>query len=98
MEAKTMTTMIAFHEVEDGERWANAWRKGSGSRHEMMAEIGVKARTFRDPKNSNLTGLIFEVPDIEKFQAALESDEMKKAMAEDGLKVETLQMLVEFTP
>ena len=93
-----MPTMIAFHEVEDGERWAKAWRKGSGSRHEMMAGIGITARTFRDPENSNLTGLIFEVSDMNKFQAALASDEMKQAMAEDGLKVETLRMLVEFTP
>jgi hypothetical protein len=45
-----MTTMIAFHEVEDGERWAKAWQKGPGSRHEMLAEAGVTAaRTFRDP-------------------------------------------------
>lgn len=93
-----MTTMIAFHEVEDGERWAKAWQKGSGSRHEMMAELGVTARTFRDLENQNLTGLIFEVSDIEKFQAALASDELKQAMAEDGLKVETLRMLAEFTP
>ena len=93
-----MTTMIAFHEVEDGERWAKAWRKGSGSRHEMLAGLGITARTFRDPENPNLTGLIFEVSDMEKFQAALASDEMKQAMAEDGLKVETLRMLVEFMP
>jgi hypothetical protein len=93
-----MATMIAFHEVEDGERWATAWRKGSGSRHEMMGEFGITARTFRDPENPNLTGLILEVPDMEKFQAALASDEMKQAMAEDGLKVETLRMLAEFTP
>jgi hypothetical protein len=93
-----MTTMIAFHEVEDGERWAKAWRKGSGSRHEMMAELAITARTFRDPENPNLTGLIFEVSDMEKFQVALASDEMKQAMAEDGLKVGTLRMLAEFTP
>ena len=93
-----MTTVIAFHEVEDGERWATAWRKGSGSRHEMMAGLGVTARTFRDPENRNMTGLILEVSDMEKFQAAVASDEMKQAMAEDGLKVETLRMLAEFTP
>ncbi len=94
-----MTTMIAFHEVEDGERWAKAWQKGPGSRHEMLAEAGVTAaRTFRDPENPNLTGLLWEVSDMEKLQAFMESDEAKKAMAEDGLKVETLRMLVEFTP
>ena len=93
-----MTTMIAFHEVKDGAHWAKAWRKGKGSRHEIMAELGIKARTFKDPKNPNLTGLIFEVPDMAKFEAALASDAMKQAMKEDGLKVETLRMLAEFTP
>ena len=94
-----MTTMIAFHEVEDGERWAKAWQKGPGSRHEMFAEFGVSvARAFRDPESPNSTGLLLEVSDMEKFQAALTSDEGKQAMVEDGLKVETLRMLVEFTP
>ncbi len=94
-----MTTMITFHEVEDGERWAKAWRKGPGSRHEMLAEAGVTAaRTFRDPGNPNSTGLLWEVSDMEKLQAFLASDEAKQAMAEDGLKVETLRMLAEFTP
>jgi hypothetical protein len=46
----------------------------------MMAELGITARTFRDPENPNLTGLIFEVSDMEKFQAALGSDEMKQSM------------------
>ena len=94
-----MTTMIAFHEVEDGARWAKSWQKGPGSRHEMFAELGVTgARTFRDPENPNSTGVFFEVSDMEKLQAWMETDEAKKAMAEDGLKVETLRFLVEFTP
>ena len=94
-----MTTMILFHEVEDGERWAKAWGKGPGSRHEMLAEHGVTAsRTFRDPGNPNSTGAIIEVSDMEKMQAFMESDEGKQAMAEDGLKGGTLRMLVEFTP
>jgi hypothetical protein len=32
---------------------------------------------------------------MEKLQAFMETDEAKQAMAEDGLKVETLRMLVE---
>ena len=94
-----MTTIIAFHEVEDGAHWAKAWQKGAGSRHEMLAEAGVTtARTFRDPENPNSTGLLFEVSDMAKFQAFMGSDEAKQAMAEDGLKVETLRVLAEFTP
>lgn len=94
-----MTTVIAFHEVEDGERWAKAWQKGPGSRHELLAEAGVTAaRNFRGPENPNSTGVLFEVSDMEKFQAFMTSDEAQQAMAEDGLKVETLRVLVEFTP
>ncbi|HZK80865.1 MAG TPA: hypothetical protein VFC46_07355 [Humisphaera sp.] len=93
-----MTTMIIFHEVKSGDQWAEAWRKGKGSRHEMFGKHGIKARTFRDPKNPESTGVILEVPDMAKCQAFLESDEAKKAMAEDGLKVDTVRALVEFTP
>ena len=93
-----MTTLIAFHEVADGNVWSNAWKQGEGSRHEMFAKINVTARTFRDPNNSNLTGLIFEVPDMAQFHSFMESDEAKKAMDEDGLKVDTIRVLSEFTP
>lgn len=93
-----MTTAILFHEVQDGAVWANAWKKKPGSRHEMFEKLGVKCRNFRDPKDVNVTGLMLEIPDMEKFQALLNSEEGKKAMQEDGLKVETLRMLVEFTP
>jgi len=93
-----MSTVLVFHEVQDGQRWAKAWTKGPGSRHDMFAKIGVKARNFHDPKNPNSTGLILDVPDVAKLQAFLQSDEGKKAMKEDGLKAETMRVLAEFTP
>jgi hypothetical protein len=45
-----------------------------------------------------LAGLIVEVPDMAKFQAFMQSDEVKKAMGEDRLKVDTVRILHEFTP
>ncbi len=93
-----MTTLIIYHEVQDGEHWAKAWRKGPNSRHELFAKYGVKARTFQDPQNHKYAGILAEVPDMKKFQSVMESEEGKKAMAEDGLKVETIRMLNEFTP
>jgi hypothetical protein len=93
-----MTTIIAVHEVENGEHWAKAWHAGPGSRHELMAKIGVTARTLRDPQNPNLTGLILEVPDMMQFRAFMQSDETRKAMGEDHVKPETLRILSEFTP
>ena len=64
----------------------------------MFGKLGVKCRNFCDPKNPNATGIMAEIPDMAKFQELLESDEGQKAMGEDGLKAETMRMLVEFTP
>ena len=93
-----MTTLFAFHGVDDGGVWASAWRQGPGSRHEMFAQIGVKTRTFRDPNDHNVTGVLLEVPDMEQFNSFMASDEAKQAMEEDGLKIPTPRMLSEFTP
>lgn len=93
-----MTTAFVVHEVEDGDVWAKAWHQGPGSRHEMFAELGVKARNFRDPDNPNLTGVLLEIPDLEKFKALLASDKGRQAMKEDRLRVDTMRLLTEFTP
>ena len=87
-----------FHEVQDGGVWAKAWKKGPGSRHEMFGRLGIKCRNFRDPNNHNVTGLVAEIPDMAQFQELLRSDEGQKAMRADGLKTDTIRMLVEFTP
>jgi len=91
-----MTTMMIVHETENGEHWAKSWQKGEGSRHEMFGEIGVKCRIFRDPNNPDFTGVLAEIPDMTEFENFLATDEAKKAMAEDGLKVESMRTLIEF--
>jgi hypothetical protein len=45
-----------------------------------------------------VTGLILEVPDMDRFQSFMASDEAAQAMAEDRLKVETVRVLGEVTP
>lgn len=92
-----MSTVIVFHEVEDGNHWANAWKEGAGSRHELFEGI-AKVRTFRDPNNPNMTGAILEVSDMEAFENLMSSEEGRAAMEEDGVKVETVRVLKEFTP
>ena len=93
-----MTTAIIFHEVQDGTVWVEAWKKGPGSRHEMFGKLGIKCRTFRDPNNPNAAGVMAEIPDMAKFHELLQSVEGQKAMREDGLKVDTMRILVEFIP
>jgi hypothetical protein len=94
-----MATVLFYHEVEDGERWAKAWKKGTpGNRHEgLFAGVGT-VRTFRDPENHNLVGTLFAIEDMAQFRALMASDEARAAGAEDGLKADTLRVLVEFTP
>ncbi len=93
-----MTTIIVFCETEDAENWAKSWRQGEGNRHEMFEKFGVKCRTFRDLNNHTSTGVLFDIPDMNAFETFLETDEVKQAMAEDGLKLDTFRMLTEFTP
>jgi hypothetical protein len=64
----------------------------------MFGKIRVKARTFRDPNSHEATGVLMEVPDMELFNSFMASEEVKLAMEEDGLKVETVRILSEFTP
>jgi hypothetical protein len=92
-----MNKIFAFCETEDGENWAKAWRHGAGN-HETWDKIGVKCRTFRDTDNHTLVGVLFDVPDVAAFESLLETDEIKQAMAEHRLKMETFRMLTEFTP
>ena len=93
-----MPTAMVFHEVKDGAVWAKAWKQGPGSRHELFKTIGVKCRNFRDPNDASSTGVLLEIPDMARFQALLQSPAGQQAMREDGLKVETMRLLVEFTP
>jgi len=64
----------------------------------MFGKLGVTCRNFRDPNAPNATGVMAEMPDMPRCQELLQSDEGKRATREDGLTVEPMRMLVEFTP
>ena len=85
-----MTTLLAFHEVDDVDHWLSSPR-----RSEIFGPMGVTVRTFRDTGGSNRTGLILDVPDIAAFQAAMESEMAADAMRHDGVRRESLVILAE---
>ena len=58
----------------------------------------MTSRTFRDPDGSNQVGLIVEVPSLEALQEALQSEGAEEAMKHDGVRPETMLMLVEARP
>ena len=84
-----MTTLIAYHEVDDVDHWLSSPR-----RSEFFGPMGVKVRTFRDMDDPNRVGLILDVPDMAAFQEAMESEAAADAMKHDGVRRETLVILV----
>jgi len=83
-----VTTLIAFHEVDDVQHWLS-----SPKREEFFGPMGITTRTFVDPEGSNRVGLIVEVPDMAKFQEAMASEAAADAMKFDGVRAETLIIL-----
>ena len=86
-----MPTLVVFHEVDDVNHWA-----ASPRRDEYFGPMGITTRTFKDPENSSRVGVIFEnVPDLESFEQSLQTEEAAEAMKYDGVRPETIVMMVE---
>jgi hypothetical protein len=85
-----MATVLAFHEVDDIDKWLSSPKRG-----EVFGARGITVRTFRDQKGSNRVGLIMEVPDMSVLQEILETEEAAAAMQHDGVRPETLVILEE---
>lgn len=85
-----MTTVIAYHEVDDREHWL-----ASPKREEVFGPLGITHRTFLDPENPNRAAILAEIPDMDAFQAMMQSQEGADAMQHDGVRADTLIMLLE---
>lgn len=87
----TLPTVIAYHDVNDTEHWL-----ASPKRAEFFGSLGISnPRTFTNPQNPTQVGLLIDAPDLDALNAALESDEAAAAMQHDGVRGDTLVMLVE---
>ena len=85
-----MATLIATHEVEDVDHWLS-----SPKREEIMGPLGITVRTFVGDPGSKTVGLIAEIPDLDAWRAMMESEAGAEAMKYDGVKPETLVILLE---
>jgi hypothetical protein len=85
-----MTTIVVTHEVDDVEHWI-----ASTGRKDFFEPLGITARTFVSPDRPNVVGLIVEAPSFEAFQAAMAEPGAGEAMKLDGVRPETLQVLLE---
>ena len=84
-----MTTLMITHDVDDVALWL-----ASPVRDEFFGPLGMTARTFVDAERSNHVGLVVEVPDMDVLQKALASPEAAAAMKHDGVRPETMHMMV----
>jgi hypothetical protein len=85
-----MATLLAMHDVEDVDHWLS-----SPKREELFAPLGITVRTFRGEEGSKRVGLIAEIPDMDAWNAMMESEAGAEAMKYDGVKPETLVILTE---
>ena len=86
-----MPTVIGYHDVKDTKHWL-----ASPKREEVFGPLGVtNIRTFVDPQNPNHVALLMDVPDMDAFTSAMQSEEAAGAMVHDGVLPETLVILVE---
>ncbi len=81
---------MIIHEVDDVDHWLSA-----PTRENVFGPLGITIRTFVDPEKSNRVGLIAEVPDMAVYQEVMASDAAAEAMKTDGVRPETLVVLVE---
>lgn len=81
---------MIFHEVNDVGHWL-----ASPRREEVLGSMGIVVRTFVDPEKTNRVGLLAEVPDMDAFRQVMESEVAADAMRFDGVRPETVVMLVE---
>jgi hypothetical protein len=89
-EAIAMATVMVFHEVDDVDHWLR-----SPKREEFFAPLGMTARPFVEPDKTNRVGLLLTVPDLDTLQRALATEAAAEAMKFDGVRPETIVMLVE---
>jgi hypothetical protein len=67
----------------------------SKKREEFFGPLGMTARPFVDPQKSNRVGLVAEVPSLDALLEALQSEGAAAAMKHDGVRPDTILMLVE---
>jgi hypothetical protein len=85
-----MRTIIIFHEVDNVDHWL-----ASPRRREIFSPLGITVRTFVDPAQSNRVGLLVEAASMEIYREAMRSPGAAAAMEHDGVRPDTLQVLIE---
>ena len=85
-----MPKVISTHEVDNVAHWL-----ASPKREEVFSGVAKNITTFVHPSDPNKVGLTMEIADLASFEAVLESEAGAAAMKYDGVRPETVVVLVE---
>ena len=85
-----MPRIITTHEVEDVAPWLK-----STKRQEVFAGVAENICTYVNPDDPNSVGLTMDVADMAAFDAVLKSEAGAAAMKHDGVRPETIVLLIE---
>jgi hypothetical protein len=87
-----MATMLIVHEIDDLDHWLS-----SPMRAQLLGPLGYTVRTFVDAKDEHQVALILEGPQLgqDDLDKMLQSQDMVNGMKHDGVRPETMRMLVE---
>jgi hypothetical protein len=85
-----MTKIMTTHEVDDVDHWLT-----STKRAEVFAAVAENIQTYVRPDTPNSVGLTMDVADMAAFEAVLQSEAGAAAMKHDGVRPETLVVLIE---
>ncbi|MCA9531779.1 MAG: hypothetical protein KC543_16755 [Myxococcales bacterium] len=89
-----MPTIIGYHRVKDKDHWLS-----SRKRAEFFRPLGVTGiRTFVDPTDATRVAVLMDVPDLDAFEAAMQTPAAAAAMKHDGVDAASLVVLVEAKP
>ena len=85
-----MTKLMTTHEVDDVDHWLTSTKWA-----EVFAGVAENIVTFVRPGTPNSVGLTMDVADMDAFEAVLKSEAGAAAMKHDGVRPETLVVLIE---
>jgi len=85
-----MPTMLVVHEVDDVDLWLK-----SPTREEVFGPLGYTIRTFVDPTDAHRVGLVVEGPGLDVFEQFMKTDAAADAMQHDGVRPDTVRVLLE---
>jgi hypothetical protein len=85
-----MPKVITTHEVDDVAHWLT-----SPKREEVFGAVAKNICTFVRPDKPNSVGLTMEVSDMAAFEAIMQSEAGAAAMKFDGVRPETIVVLLE---